>query len=308
MRRALTLLLCLLLLPGSGSASSVRVCKTEPLQAAHRLTVIEGQEVGEVRVGSQVILRVRAPFGYPIEERARIIAGRLNARLAGLAGVRKIRLGWSDGYQTLNWDDDLSAAYRTLTWDGDLIATVDPQTARLNRTDDNTLAKNWLNNLLSVLARSAWVAAGCPLDQTDWAEPYFWAMSAGYRHTRDFDPAAEAAQYPQYGSDPTWVLHQWMLFTGTDKHPTPDALRPFVAAGSDLPVLERLADNALHQRTLLLSADGDEAYVVVRFLEQGEPMQQMDLIATLRKGESGYQVAAVTLMPFRHCAGACFFP
>ncbi|MBI3946412.1 MAG: hypothetical protein HY321_10875 [Armatimonadetes bacterium] len=113
-------------------------------QIAARERVVAGRTEGEVLVGSNVILRIRAAAGgLTPTQRAQTIARRLQdvLRQEGLT-PQDVRVARVDGEYAVMVRDDL-------------VITADAYQAALNRTTPRRLATTWRNNLADAVATVA---------------------------------------------------------------------------------------------------------------------------------------------------------
>ncbi len=97
---------------------------------------------GEVIIGDQVVLRIRADAGgYSVQKRVDTIYDRLNPLL---------------GYDEFVPEKMVVARFgsdATVSYDGRLIVTVDPETAKLNGFSTLRLAEIWAANLREAIPK-----------------------------------------------------------------------------------------------------------------------------------------------------------
>lgn len=126
-----------------------------PAYAASEVTareaVIDGNSVGEVYVGNDVVFRIRtAAGGYSPLQRAQFVAGRLQPLMDNLQ-AKDITTGRMNGQ-------------RIVMAKGQLIITADQTHAKLNQTTTTKLAEQWATGFKNVLSGNP-VIAETPVSQ-----------------------------------------------------------------------------------------------------------------------------------------------
>lgn len=142
LRRLLVTALVLLTAGVALIVSSGRVAgavEPTPDAVTARCLSVDGRQIGEVLIGGQVILRIRAPLGtYTVEERTEAVASRLRTALA-------------DGVMPYHFGLDYCERAVTLTAGGKHVVVVDRATAAAAGGDPLSIGVTWLKNLRRAL-------------------------------------------------------------------------------------------------------------------------------------------------------------
>lgn len=137
----------------------------EPLSVTSAAAEIGGNEVGEVMVGGEVVLRIRtAAGGYSAPDRSDIVADRLRTLILGDLDPGQVHAGQMRGMAAV-------------LANGNLIITADEAHARMNNTSPNELAMTWADNIAAALGGAPGEAefeqkAEPPAPEWEPSEPY----------------------------------------------------------------------------------------------------------------------------------------
>jgi hypothetical protein len=137
----------------------------QPLSVTSAAANIGGNEVGEVMVGDEVVLRIRtAAGGFSAPDRADIVADRLRDMVLGGLQPGQVHAGQMRGMAAVMAHNDL-------------IITADSAHAELNNTSPDQLAMTWADNLASALGGDPGepeLAQPAQPDSAQWepSEPY----------------------------------------------------------------------------------------------------------------------------------------
>lgn len=150
LRRLLITVLIMVAAGVTSAVSSHRVASASeaaPAAVTCRYVSADGQRVGEVLIGGQVILRIRAPLGgYSVEERTEVVAARLRSALA-------------DGTEPYHFGLDYCERAVTLTAGGKHLVVVDPATAAAAGGNPLSTGIIWLKNLRRALGWDPYAGA-----------------------------------------------------------------------------------------------------------------------------------------------------
>jgi len=139
------------------SPAATPVAATTQVTVNSRTMTLNGQSVGEVLVGNNVVLRIReAAGGYTAGQRAGVVATRLTSYLSQGMSWQSLSVGTFNNQTALLMGNNL-------------LVTADPREAALNGDTPLQLADAWLGNTTDALRGvTASAVAGSTESWPDW--------------------------------------------------------------------------------------------------------------------------------------------